>query len=87
MAVYLFHVNGQKLDGEGLEFDQFADARNEALRLVGDTIHDMARRDRTDMQMTVKVTDEAGLLLLLLDFAGTESPAVSPDGRWAGQAG
>ena len=75
MSRFFFHTDDMP-DDEGLELPSIADAKCEAVRYAGSLICDRAAKfwDTADLKITV--SDERGLLLFILQFTGTEAPAI-----------
>lgn len=79
MPRYFFHIGDTDagLDREGMELPDHNVARIEAVRVLGETLKDMAGQFWSSGTMKMIVTDEAGLVLFILDLSGTEAAAVS----------
>ena len=63
-------------DHEGTELPNLQAARVAAVELAGGLLKDGAAKFWDGMEWRVEVKDEAGLLLFILDFSATDSPAV-----------
>lgn len=78
MPRYFFHIeDGSHVqDDVGVELDGLTEAKCEAVRLAGQSICDAAGHfwDREEWKLIA--SDEKGLTLFVLDFFGTEAPAV-----------
>ncbi len=74
-----FHFNVfdgiTSIDQDGTELPDIHSARQEALILAGAIIEDSAKRSALGEEWRLEVTDDAGLMLLRLDFTIIESPA------------
>lgn len=78
MPRYFFHSqDGQVFhDDEGLELEDFDAAQAAALQMLAEAIRNTPKF-WIMRSLMVTVTDEAGLVLLVLDLTGTISPAAS----------
>ena len=79
MSKFFFHTGdcGAGLDAEGQELADTNTAQIEAVRLLGELLRDEPRGFWNERAMKVVVTDEAGLILFVLDLSATEAPALS----------
>jgi hypothetical protein len=75
MPKFYFHVDGVQ-DPEGIELSGLAEAKCEAVRYAGRLICDSAGDFWNAADWNMKVSDENGLDLFALHFAGVEAPAI-----------
>jgi hypothetical protein len=79
MPRYFFNVeNSSTVDDDGTELPDLATAKCEAVKLAGRMICDASNTFWDTQEINMIVTDERGMTLFLLDFIGTEAPAVGP---------
>ena len=79
MPRYFFHTEDRRslLDRVGVEFDTLAEAKIEAVQMMGEMLKDTARQFWDASAMKVIVTDEGGLILFVLGLSAFEAPAMS----------
>jgi len=79
MPRYFFHFGETDagLDVRGQELDDDNAARIEAVRLLGEMLRDKAGEFWDEQSMKLIITDQAGLILFVLDVSAIEAPAVS----------
>lgn len=79
MPRFFFHVHDGAVirDEEGAELSDLQAARTEAVKYAGRLLIDEADKFWSGEEWRMEVTDEAGLILFVLMFVATNSPAVS----------
>ncbi|RAK57006.1 DUF6894 family protein [Phenylobacterium deserti] len=79
MARYFFHFGDtpRGVDVRGQELPDHNTARIEAVRLLGEVLRDKAGEFWDEQSMKLIITDEAGLMLFVLDVSAIEAPAVT----------
>lgn len=79
MPRYFFHTEdgSSQLDHEGMELDSARTAQVAAVKLMGETLKDQPEDVLGSRAFRVIVTDEAGLILFVLDLSAVEAPALS----------
>ena len=77
MPKYHFHIDdgGSAPDREGVELENLAVAKCEAIRMAGRIICDAAASFWDRAEWTMTVTDDTGLTMFTLQIVGTEAPA------------
>lgn len=80
MARYFFHTeNGDRhSDEDGLELPDLAAVKREAITALAEMLKNRGARFWENNSFRLIVTDEAGLILYVLDVNGVEAPAVRP---------
>jgi hypothetical protein len=81
MPRYFFHIEDGKTaqDEDGVELESLARAKCEAVRLAGQSICDCAPTFWNTDGWKLTASDEDGLILFSLYFAGTDAPAADVD--------
>lgn len=79
MARYFFNIHDgyDFFDDQGVELNNWDEARQYAIRLAGNVIVDSALTTKLGENWSMDVTDLAGLILFRLDFHISGSPAVT----------
>lgn len=77
MAQFFFHTeDGRSIsDEEGIELENLADARVEAVRVLGDILRESPDEVLSTGQLRLTVTDAAGLIYFALDLSATDAAA------------
>jgi len=77
MAKFFFHTeNGRSFpDNEGTELETLADARMEAVRVLGDVLRETPDEVLATGMLRLTVTDAAGLIYFALDLSATDAAA------------
>ena len=77
MPIFHFHVGGDLVceGDEGIELNDLAAAKCEAVKLCGRIICDTAGAFWESSDLVMNVTNDAGLVLFYLHFVGVEAPA------------
>jgi hypothetical protein len=70
-------------DGEGVELRDHRAAQAEAIKTLGQLLMDEPDHVLRDQGMKLIVTDEAGLILFVLDVSAVTAPALSQSVRLA----
>lgn len=80
MPRYYFHIqDGQSYpDNVGCELADLRAARLEAVRLSGEVLRDEAEKFWSCDEWQMKVTDDVGLVLFLLNFTACDAPSTKP---------
>lgn len=83
MERYFFHIDYGVLehDGEGTPFPSLADARANAVALLSELLRDAGDEFWAKPNITITVTDAAGLVLWTLDASGQASAAMAGTGK------
>ena len=83
MVSYFFHTEDglSLLDTEGTEFASATEAKIEAVRMIGDMLRSEPAEFWDTRALRVIVTDEAGLILFVLDCSAVEAPALRGYGK------
>lgn len=79
MPRYYFHTeDGQPLcDRDGVDLGGLDAARREAVRALGEILKERSDEFWADGVLRMRVADEAGLTLFLVEVSATVAPAVS----------
>ena len=77
MAQFFFHTeDGRSVsDDEGTDLETLADARVEAVRVLGDILRESPEEVLATGQLRLTVTDAAGLIYFALDLSATDAAA------------
>lgn len=75
---FFFHVEGGP-DDLGLELPSVAHAKCEAARYAGHLLCDAADTFWETSELTMRVANEAGLVLFTVTISGTDAPAIRND--------
>jgi hypothetical protein len=77
MALFYFHTeDGRSVsDDEGTMLASLADARIEAVRVLGDILRESPEEVLSTGQLRLTVTDAAGLVYFALDLSATDGAA------------
>ena len=82
MPRYFFHVrkDGREPDTTGVELPGLEEARVEAAECLAQELHDHRRELWNDEDWSIEVTDDRGLVLLIVQSAAFEAASVKkPD--------
>ena len=82
MPRYFFHTEDGRIrrDAEALELDGIRDARTEALKTVGQMMELKPDEFWDDGCYRMTVTDDTGLILLIIDLSTAQSVVTGPAG-------
>ena len=82
MSTYHFNLadGSKEPDKDGTELADIHSARLEAIRFAGDMARERAAAVWADGSLQVEVTDDAGMVLLLVTLIVTNAPAASVSG-------
>jgi hypothetical protein len=77
MPRFYFHTEdgGVQPDEDGVDVISMADARRQAVRMLGELLQEQPERFLEDGGLKLTVTDERGLVLFVLDASATDAPA------------
>ena len=83
MPIFYFHVeNGHRaLDEDGTDLADVAAARLEGARVLGDLLQDRPSELFETGNLRLRVADQSGLDLFVLDLSATAAPAGFTGGR------